>query len=281
MKKKNLKRFSITVFVLFMVIFNYDQLFSWGFYSHRKINRMAIFTLPPEMVGFFKKHIEYLTEHSIDPDKRSRVVDGEAVKHYMDIERFGVVDSIPMFWRDAVQKFTEDSLKLHGLLPYNIYTMYFRLKEAFKEENTDGVLFNAANMGHYIGDACTPLHTTKYYNGRRPEERGIHGFWETRLPELLADKFDFFVGRAQYIDKPPLFILQLVKESHAQVDTIYMVYDSLMASYPVDKMYAFEMRGQASVKQYSEDFSKIFNQKINNMVERQMRKAIHLSLIHI
>ena len=32
---------------------------SWGFYGHKKINRMAVFTLPPEMLGFYKKHIEY------------------------------------------------------------------------------------------------------------------------------------------------------------------------------------------------------------------------------
>ena len=192
----------------------------------------------------------------------------------MDIERYGSIDSIPMYWKDAVKKFTEDTLKAHGLLPYNIYTMYFRLKDAFKEENLDGILFNAANIGHYIGDACTPLHNTKFYNGRIPDERGIHGFWETRLPELLAEKFDFFVGRASYIDKPPLFALQFVKESHAQVDSIYMVYDELKASYPADKMYTFEMRGSAMVKQYSEDYSNLFNQKLNNMVERQMRKAV-------
>jgi len=258
-----------------LIAFNYDNLFSFGFYSHRKINRMAVFTLPPDMIGFFKKHIEYITEHSIDPDKRSHSVDGEAAKHYIDIERYGPIDSIPMYWRDAVAKYTEDTLKLHGILPYNIYTMYFRLKQAFKDEDLDKILFNAANIGHYIGDACTPLHNTKFYNGRRPEEKGIHGFWETRLPEILGEKFDYFVGRAEYIDKPQLFAWHLIKDSHAAVDTIYMVFDEMAANYPADKMYAFEMKGQALVKQYSEDYSKIFNQKINSMVERQMRKAIH------
>jgi len=42
----------------------------WGFYGHKRINRVAIFTLPPEMFGFYKEHIEYLTEHAVDPDKR-------------------------------------------------------------------------------------------------------------------------------------------------------------------------------------------------------------------
>ena len=43
---------------------------AWGFYGHKRINRMAVFTLPPEMIGFFKKHIEFVSEHSVDPDKR-------------------------------------------------------------------------------------------------------------------------------------------------------------------------------------------------------------------
>jgi hypothetical protein len=42
----------------------------WGFFGHKRINRMATFVLPPSMFGFYKTHIEYLTEHSVDPDKR-------------------------------------------------------------------------------------------------------------------------------------------------------------------------------------------------------------------
>lgn len=274
MKKTITRHFLIIFLILCLVLFNSTSLVSFGFYAHRKINRMAVFTLPPEMIGLFKKNIEYITEHSIDPDKRAHTVDGEAPKHYMDMEQYGNIDSIPMYWRDAVARYTEDTLMTHGMLPYHIYTMYFRLKEAFKEEDLDKILFNAANIGHYIGDACTPLHNTRYYNGRKPEERGIHGFWETRLPELYTEKFDFFVGRAQYIEKPPLYIWQLVKESNAAVDSIYSVLDEMMTSYPFDKMYAFEMRGQAMVKQYSEDYSKIFNEKTGNMVEKQMRRAV-------
>ena len=33
-----------------------------------KINRISIFT-PNEMFGFYKEHIEYITEHAVDPDK--------------------------------------------------------------------------------------------------------------------------------------------------------------------------------------------------------------------
>lgn len=274
MKRTVLKQFFLVLMVTALVLFNYSSLYSWGFYAHRKINRMAVFTLPPGMIGFFKKHIEYLTEHSIDPDKRAHTVEGEAPRHYMDVEQYGHLDSIPMFWRDAVAKYTEDTLLTHGMLPYHIYLMYFRLKDAFKEENLDKILFNAANIGHYIADACTPLHNTKFYNGRTPEERGIHAFWETRIPELTADNYDFFVGKAVYIEKPQAYAWQLVKESNALVDTIYKVLDEMKDSFPSDKMFTFENRGQALVKVYSEEYSTVFHRKMDNMVEKQMRKSI-------
>jgi len=43
---------------------------SWGFYGHKRINRMAVFTLPPELFSFYKSNIEFITEHAVDPEKR-------------------------------------------------------------------------------------------------------------------------------------------------------------------------------------------------------------------
>ncbi|HZX74578.1 MAG TPA: S1/P1 Nuclease, partial [Cyclobacteriaceae bacterium] len=52
--------------LIFILILNS----SWGFFGHEKINRLAVFTLPPEMIGFYKKNIQYLTEASVNPDRR-------------------------------------------------------------------------------------------------------------------------------------------------------------------------------------------------------------------
>jgi len=65
---------------------NHSCAHAWGFFGHKRINRMAVFTLPPELVGFYKYHIEYITEHAVDPDKRRYAVEGEAPRHYIDID---------------------------------------------------------------------------------------------------------------------------------------------------------------------------------------------------
>ena len=60
-----------TIPLLFLLIiftsFHQKPPAKWGFFGHKRINRLAVFTLPEEMLPLFKKEIEYLTEHSIDP----------------------------------------------------------------------------------------------------------------------------------------------------------------------------------------------------------------------
>jgi len=260
-----------------LIIHHSEKVNAFGFFAHKKINRMAVFALPPQMITFFKKHIDYLTEHAIDPDKRSRGVIGEDVKHYIDIEMYGdkPFENLPKFWKAAVEKYTEDTLQEYGINPWWTNKMYFSLIQAFKDEDFDKILYMAANLGHYIADACTPLHTSAFYDGKIPEQKGIHAFWETRIPELFADNYNFFVGRAEYIDKPYEFIWQLIAESHAAVDTIFTVETDLRKNYPEDAQFVYDEKGTVIKKQFSKKYCEEFNKKTNNMVERRMQRAVY------
>lgn len=265
------------VFLLFiLLILPPMDGFTFGFFAHRKINRMAVFTLPPEMVGFFKVHVEYISERSIDPDRRAHAVEGEAPRHYIDIDHFGQdpFGVMPRTWSKAVEKYSEDTLVEQGVLPWHIHVMTGRLTRAFEDKDIDRILYNATHLGHYVSDACTPLHTTKDYNGRTPEQRGIHALWESRIPELFADHFNYFVGRAEYIESPLIRAWELVKASHLKVDSIYLVYDSLMTLFSSDKVFSHEMRGQSNTRVYSREFSQAFDRAMEEMVERQMRQAV-------
>ena len=72
------------------------------------------------------------------------------------------------------------------------------LVKAFKEKDIDYILKNSADLGHYVSYAHVPLHTTENYNGQLTNQKGIHAFWESRLPELFADGYDYLVGTAKY-----------------------------------------------------------------------------------
>lgn len=81
----------------------------WGFWGHRRINRLAVFTLPAEMAGFYKKHIEYITEHAVDPDKRRYATKFEAPRHFIDIDHWGTYPfpEVPRDWTGALMKYTD------------------------------------------------------------------------------------------------------------------------------------------------------------------------------
>ncbi|HNW88410.1 MAG TPA: zinc dependent phospholipase C family protein [Bacteroidales bacterium] len=273
---KRLKKNIAVLLTLVLVVCSTQKSFSFGFFAHKKINRMAVFALPPEMIKFFKSHIDYIVEHAIDPDKRSRGVVGEDIKHYIDIELFrdSTLENIPKFWKVAVEKYTEDSLNSWGINPWWTSNMVYSLTLAFKEENLDNILYAASNLGHYIADACTPLHTTHYYDGKSLDQKGIHAFWETRIPELYADDFNYLVGR-EYVDKPYLFIWQLVKESHACIDTVFEVETYLRGNYTVDRIFVYDEKGTVVKKQYSKEYCDEFNRRTNDMVRRRIQRAVH------
>ncbi|HUR12435.1 MAG TPA: zinc dependent phospholipase C family protein [Flavitalea sp.] len=262
-------------FVLLMVSF--IPCFSWGFYGHQKINYCAVFLLPPEMLSFYKKHIDYLTQHAVDPDKRRYAVKEEGSRHYIDMDRYGIspYESLPRKWHDAINMFSEDSLQLHGIVPWWIQTMLQRLTRAMEEKNCLNILRLSAELGHYLADAHVPLHTSSNHNGQHTGQVGIHGFWESRVPELLAEHgWDFFIGKAEYIDTPLAFTWQRILESAAASDSVLSFEKKLNDRFSPDKKYAFEPRNGQIVRQYSRAYTIAYDRMLHHMAERRMRASI-------
>jgi hypothetical protein len=252
---------------------------NWGFYGHKKINRLSIFTLPNEMFGFYKEHIEYITEHAVDPDKRRYAMDGEAPCHYIDLDHFyqkgeDPYTVMPKRWKDAVAKFSEDTLMAYGIVPWHIQRVKYKLQRAFERKNLDLILKYSADIGHYIADAHVPLHTTENYNGYMTNQKGIHALWESRLVEVNADSYDYFVGKASYVKDVLGFAWNTVKGSHMALDSVFYMEIETTDEIPSDRKYSYERRGNVTVKVYSKEFCDLYHQKMNGMVERRMKKAI-------
>ena len=248
----------------------------WGFYAHKEINRLAVFTLPPEMIGFYKNFIQEIKENAVNPDMRRYAVKDEAPRHYIDLDVYGdsALQVVPKYWKQAVEKYSEDTLMAYGIVPWHVNRMRYWLTDAFKNNDVDAILRLSSDLGHYIADAHVPLHTTENYNGQLTGQVGIHGFWESRLPELFAEDFDFFVGRAEYLDRPQLAIWDVVKESHLAVDSVLKFEKELTDKFPDSKKFGFEERGGATVRVYSKDFSTEYFKMLDGMVERRMRSAV-------
>lgn len=261
-----------------MILFLHLECFCWGFYGHKKINNYAVFLLPPQMLILYKTHIDFITDHAVDPDMRRYAIAQEGARHYIDIDTYGKYpfNALPRKWSDAVDKFSADSLQKHGIVPWWVQTMLYRLTDAFKEKNQVKILKLSAEIGHYIADAHVPLHASSNHNGQLTNQQGIHGFWESRIPELLADKeWDFFIGKADYIKEPGNFIWQRVLESAAAADTVLTYEKELSEQFPVDQKFSFEARNGVITRQYSSAYTKAYDLKLKGMVERRMRMAIY------
>lgn len=250
---------------------------SWGFFSHQRINRLAVFTLPPEMSGFYKKNINFITEASINPDRRRFSVADEAPRHYIDLDHYGdsALQKMPRYWNAAIEIFTEDTLKAYGIVPWHVNTMFYRLKDAFLMRDPERILRISADLGHYIADAHVPLHTTENYNGQLTGQEGIHGFWESRLPELFSGDYDFFVGKASYLENPQLAIWAGIESAHRDVEFV-LDEEKKLAERFKERKYTFETKGRQTVKVYTREYSKAFHKILDGMVERQMRASIKL-----
>ena len=322
---------------------------AWGFFAHKRINRLAVLTLPPDMMVFFKPHIDYLTDHAVDPDMRRYASKTEAPKHFIDMDNYGVppFENLPRAWMDAMIQYTDlwmvnaagdttevfgrrkpvpenlqkayksyfarqvlshfyrdeqvlevdsldrsfipegntarpvalfyrEHLSEHGILPWNLQKMQRELTDAFRNRNSKRILRLAGDMGHYIGDAHVPLHTTSNYNGQKTGQHGIHGFWESRIPELFADEsYDYFIGKPEYINNTSDFFWSAVLASNSMVDSVLSFERVLRRSFPADRQMCPDLRNGVSVLAPCRDYSAAYQDKLQNMIERRMRAAIH------
>lgn len=336
--------------------------FAWGFWAHKRINRMAVFTLPPEMLGLYKRHISYLTSKATAPDMRRYAVQGEAFRHYIDIDKWGEypfpdlprtwsevqeqywevwvkigsdtmqltgVDMVSVDWEDvrffseniqmlggtdtlvksrkafgdfrrsnypyasiyepaplSVQALNEffqiqadtawliDPFTEYGVLPYELPRQIRRLSKAFEEGNLKKILRLSADIGHYVGDAHVPLHTTENYNGQLTNQKGIHGFWESRIPELFAENYDFLIGSVESVPSLEGMIWASVLESHQAVDSVLDMERELNERFPEDRKYGYESRNNVVTRVYSREYTKAYSDMMDGMVERRMRMAI-------
>jgi hypothetical protein len=345
---------------------NLDSNTTWGFYAHKLLNKLAVFTLPAAMIEFYKTNLEYISHHAVDPDKRRYAIKGEAERHYIDLDQwkkethlnlpddlldcilqsseiklFKNLDSVLVFekiecpdihykelkftnsfknnfleYRDGIElhQLKEwlleyawmnhedenwiietdlvaklfptanlgnykmhiiDHFSPHGILPYFLPQIYKRLVKAFQEKDVEKILKLSSDIGHYIGDAHVPLHTTKNYNGQLSNQTGIHAFWESRIPELFAEQdFDFVVGHAESIRDIRSYFWKIIEDSHQCVDSVLRFEKSLSQTTPSDQQYCFEMRLGEVTKLPCKDYAASYHTTLDRQVERRFRSCI-------
>ena len=252
--------------------------FCWGFYAHKHINKHAIYSLPESsLLIFFKTNSDFITANAVKPDQRRYIIKEEACRHYIDLDVYKKdtsLKSLPKYFSQAQEILSADTLEKHGILPWHIFKTYNMLVKAMKDKDAERILRIASDLGHYIGDANVPLHTTHNYNGQLTNQVGIHGLWETRVPELLSKDYDLLAGKAAYIDDVQALAWNTVYTSNNAVDSVLKFEAQLSASISEDHKYSFEERNGITLRTYSPAFANQYSNLLKGQVERQMQNAI-------
>jgi len=248
--------------------------FGWGFFAHKLINRKAINLLPAELQVFYTTYADVVSERAVMPDKRRNIVKNEGPRHYIDLDRFPAKDRccLPRNWKDAVLLYSTDSLYNNGVVPWHTISVYNQLVNAFSKRDRNQILKISADIGHYISDAHVPLHSTENYDGQLSNQKGIHSFWESRLPELFSNDYHFIIGKATYLESPSERMWTIVQSSFIAVDSVLSFEKQLSDSMPNQK---YEPNpNNPSKTQITQAFSKAYHDKLNGQVERRMRASI-------
>ena len=148
----------------------------------------AISLLPAEMKGFYEPNSRYIVPMSNLPDDWRESHKAEvAPMHYIDLD---LLDE-PPFARlivdraTAEKRFGKQKLLEAGVLPWAIVERYHKLVAAMKATDTVEIVVQSAVLAHLVADAHVPFHTTRFYDGRTPAQKGIHFRWEEGLVSLM------------------------------------------------------------------------------------------------
>jgi hypothetical protein len=254
---------------------------SWGSWGHTHINRAAVFALPEEMRPFFYNHIDYITEESVGPDLRKYTIKdkAEAPRHYIDIEEFNKpVDSLVKTMKEAKEAYGDQALQKNGLLPWYMQDIMEKLTNAFKQKRKADILFLSADLGHYLGDAHMPLHTSSNHDGQMTNQKGIHAFWESQIPELFGDGYNLCTENAKYINDVPAETWNIIRHSHMLVDSVLSIEKKVNASFAQDKIWekdnGTEKKNKFNQPIHTKEYAAAYHKALNGMIQRQVRGSI-------
>jgi len=267
---------------------------AWGVWGHQHINRAAVFALPSPMRSFFYNHIDFITEESVVPDLRKYSINDKAEfpRHFINLESYlpgtgdgasaaQVLAHLPLTLQEVKERYADTFLTKAGILPWYIEEVEEKLTKAFREGRKTEILFLAADLGHYIGDAHMPLHTALNHDGLLTGQKGIHAFWEGQLPEMFGPGYHLYTGAARYIPDIGMETRAMIDSTYGLAEKVLALDRELSSSMPKERVYLMDpdSAGKIVVNQFkdpvhSREYAVKYHARLKGMIEGQLRAAI-------
>lgn len=175
---------SLKVCLITLLLLSASPSYAWEPTGHTLITNHAMALVPAEMRPFYEANARYIAAFCTLPDDwRVTYKDQVGPNHFIDLELL----SKPPFADLAIdraaaeKRFGKEQLLKAGILPWAIEENTNKLSAAMKAGDAVKIAVLSAVLAHYVGDAHVPLHDTRDYDGRTPDQRGIHFRWEQTL----------------------------------------------------------------------------------------------------
>lgn len=228
---------------------------AWGGTAHRLISDAAVDNLPADMFddgsgNAFNDHREFLSDHASHPDfirSGSGRDSLEGPRHFCDMDKMDVEFGLFPFPFDTMTRdyntylidFAPVGGRSNGVVQWEgVAEHYDALVQAFRMRNWHAVYRVAADLGHYIEDSTSPLHSAANFNGQLTNNFGIHSRHESQMvnrkitasdlttrrtkPVPLATDIQFIFNRVEYG-------FEALIQGHALVDDIMAADDAASA----------------------------------------------------
>ncbi len=217
---------------------------------------------------------------AVDADKRKHGVKEEAARHYIDIDHYSVGIS-PCGWHEACIRYSEDTLRSRGILPWHIERVYNQLVVEMSNcgvsDSSEASLYRVlrllADLGHYIGDAHVPLHTTSNYNGQFTDQIGIHALWETHVYETTRPYWTAQRIEAVYIPDIRDWVWSRIMSSNANVKEVLHMEKAVRERVGAPDVWGYRTRGRTLSLIPTPGFCEEYNDSLGGMVEKRFYLA--------
>ena len=249
---------------------------AWGFFGHRTITQVAVYELPASMQAFYYRHMAEIVRLSTAPDERRNTDPTEAPKHFIDIDHYSESDPfgrMPRQYDKAAEKFSADTLKKYGTVPWVVLETQNNLTEAFRMRDTVAIVKYSAELSHYVGDAFVPLHTTINYDGQLTDQKGLHSLWESQLPERFINDYKLVGEPAKYVKDPLAAIWGVLQESYGFVGETFDRATKIEKVMKPDVRFTFTHRQGKTSRRYSDAFADAYEKTVGGMVNYRLKGA--------
>jgi hypothetical protein len=217
--------------------------------------------------------------HSVRPDERRSSDPTEATKHFIDFEAYGdsAAWKMPVAWDEAVRLYNRDSLLKYGYVPYWIMAMKDKLTNAFRQQNKDSILFYAIDLGHYIGDAHVPLHTSINYDGQLTGQRGLHALWESVGPEQTFEVLNLAARKkARYLKNPAHDVWLSLQRTHQLLPSVFETEKELTKEFTTATKYRIEQRNGREYRYYTKEFGLAYGRRLQGSINDQLLRSANM-----